>query len=373
MPRLTILFSGMVAGDPRQGGATWAVLQYVLGLRRLGHDVVLVEPVGELSADTVGFFREVVDCFGLDGRAALVRAGSEETVGLADARLVEFARSADLLLNASGMLRDERLVAAVETRVYLDLDPAFNQLWHEDGIDVGLDGHTRFVTVGLAVGRPECAVPTGGRTWLTTLQPVVLEEWRVGERIEYRGPTTVANWRGYGSVERDGVFYGQKAHSFRKLFELPARVSVPIFAALAIHEDETSDLAALRTNGWRLVDPRAAAGTPERYRAFVRGSWAELGIAKSGYVLSRSGWFSDRSACYLASGRPVLAHDTGFGDFLPTGCGLLPFTTLEDAVAGVESLQADYDGHARAARELAEEHFDSDKVLSALVEAVGAA
>ena len=370
---LRIVFAGMVAGDPYHGGATWAVLQYVLGLRRLGHEVLLVEPVRSLGDATLSYFREVVSRFGLEQNAALLETGTRETAGLAYSQLEDAARGADVLLNVGGMLRDERLLSPVPVRVYVDLDPAFNQLWHEDGIDVGLDGHTHFVTVGLAVGRPGCAVPTCGRDWITTLQPVLLDEWRVAETTEYDGVTTVANWRGYGSIGRDGVLYGQKAHSVREFFDLPACSPVPVFAALAIHEDEERDLAALRAKGWRLLDPRQVAGSPERYRRFVGSSWAELGIAKSGYVLSRSGWFSDRSACYLASGRPVLAHDTGFGAFLPTGEGLLPFRTTEEAVAAIESIRSDYTRHSRAARELAEESFDSDTVLRSLLEAVGAA
>jgi hypothetical protein len=144
-----------------------------------------------------------------------------------------------------------------------------------------------------------------------------------------------------------------------------------LLAALAIHLGETKDLEALAANGWRLLDPAEVAGTPAHYRAFLQGSRAEFGVAKSGYVVSRCGWFSDRSACYLACGRPVLAQDTGFRPFLPTGDGLLAFATLDDALAGIESLNGDYPRHARAARALAEEFFDSDKVLTGLLRRVG--
>jgi hypothetical protein len=154
----------------------------------------------------------------------------------------------------------------------------------------------------------------------------------------------------------------------RLFMELPRRTDARFRLALAIHPDEVRDLEALAENGWELVDPVEAAGTPERYERFVRRSMAELGIAKSGYVLSRSGWFSDRSACYLASGRPVLAQETGFSRFLPTGQGLLAFETVDDAVAGVESIRGDYSRHARGARKLAEELLDSDRVLGRLLD-----
>lgn len=358
------LVSGMVAGDPGQGGATWAVLQYVLGLERLGHDVRLVEPVPEARPDAEAYFRDVVSAFGLEGRAALLVEGTSDTSG---ARY-EALRGADLLLNVSGMLRDERLLGEIPVRVYLDLDPAFNQLWHAvQGIDMRFEGHTHFATVGLALGTPACSVPSCGRTWIPTLPPVVLDWWPVAETLEHDALTTVANWRGYGSIEHEGVLYGQKAHSLRRLVDLPRRSPERFELALAIHEDEKPDLAALAEHGWRLVDPVEAAGTPERYRRFVQGSKAELGIAKSGYVASRCGWFSDRSACYLASGRPVIAQETGFSAHLPTGEGLFAFETAEDVLAAIDALRSGYEGHRRAARALAEEHFDSDAVLTRLL------
>jgi hypothetical protein len=368
---MRILFAGMVAGTPGHGGATWSVLQYLLGFRRLGHDVLLVEPVREASPETMDYLGRFIAAFGLVGRAALLLGDADETVGTERGEVRECAESADLLVNVSGMLRDPSLTEPIGRRVYLDLDPAFNQLWHEEGIDVGFAGHTHFVSVGQALGRPSCPVPTGGIQWIPTAQPVVLERWPVAEELEYEGLTTVANWRGYGSVEHDGVHYGQKAHSFRRFFELPRRTDVPVFAGLAIDPDERDDLLALRENGWRLIDPDEAAGTPDRYRRFVRGSWAELGIAKSGYVASRCGWFSDRSVCYLASGRPVLAQETGFSDFLPTGEGLLVFETVDDVLAGVGELRRDYERHRRAARAIAEDVFDSDKVLPRLLDVVG--
>jgi hypothetical protein len=373
----------MIAAVPHQGGATWAVLQYLLGLKRLGHEVYFVEPLPAAALRPDGapldrsanaaYFRQVVADFGLERSAALLLEGTRQTVGLPYADLRRAAHRADVLINISGMLADEALLRAIPLRVYLDLDPAFVQLWHAtQGIDMRFAGHTHFVTIGLAIGGPGCDVPTCGLRWITTVQPVVLAHWPVAGRMTYDGLTTVANWRGYGSIEHAGVFYGQKAHSLRQFIALPTLTEESFMLALAIHPDESRDLAALASNGWRLLDPARVACTPASYHAFIQGSKAEFGIAKSGYAAARCGWFSDRSACYLASGRPVIAQETGFSRLLPTGAGLFAFETCDGALASIEALKRDYPRHARAARAIAEEHFDSDRVLTRLLQRVGA-
>jgi hypothetical protein len=377
--RVRILFAGMIAADAQQGGAAWAVLQYVLGFRQLGHHVQFVEPLPAKSGPHVGNFaktnvarrfQRIACCFGLTESSALLLDGTEETAGLSYASLRRAVQRADVLINVSGMLTDPRLLEAVERRVYLDLDPGFNQAWHTSGIDMRFDAHTHFATVGLAIGRAECRVSSCNRRWITTVPPVVLREWPVATRITRNAFTTVANWRSYGSLQHDGMFLGQKAHALRPLIDLPRKAPTALTLALGIHPSEP-DLAALRRHGWTLVDPRRSTGTPDSYRRFIRGSRAEFGIAKSGYVTTRSGWFSDRSACYLASGRPVLAQDTGFGVTLPTGRGLLTFSTESEALAGIDSVQTDYVRHRAAARAIAEEHCDSRHVLSRLLERVG--
>jgi hypothetical protein len=267
------------------------------------------------------------------------------------------------------MLLDPDVLDAVSVRAYLDLDPAFNQLWHAvEGVDMRFDAYTHFVTIADTIGRPECPIPDCDREWLPTLPPVVLEEWPLAQRLERRALTTVGHWRSYGSIHHGGLHYGQKVHSLRTVIDLPTRTRARFEPALAIHPDEVDDLSGLEENGWTLLDPAVIAQTPDDYRHFVQGSWAEFGLAKLGYVVSDSGWFSDRSACYLASGRPVIAQDTGFGRRLPIGEGLLAFSTADDVVAAVAELEADYERHRRAAREVATEHLDSDRVLGRLLE-----
>ncbi len=379
--KLTILLSGMIAADPDQGGATWAVLQYLLGFRRLGHRVVFVEGVQDTSLGpkgvpldrtrNAGYFRRVMGDFGFDSASALLVAGTRQTIGLSYDQLRGVARSADVLINVSGILTDEELTGGIPCRVYLDLDPAFSQLWHALHVcKMRFHGHTHFVTIGLAIGRSDCPVPTCGLPWITTPQPVVLSSWPVAQRITHDALTTIGHWRSYGSFEHEGIFYGQKAHSLRRFITLPTLTDETLMPALAIHPEERKDLAALAANGWQLLDARQVARTPADYQRFIQGSKAEFGIAKSGYVASRCGWFSDRSLCYLASGRPVLAQETGFSDFIPAGEGLFAFESTEDILAAIEELRANYARHAHAARAIAEELFDSDKILTRLLDRV---
>jgi hypothetical protein len=202
----TILLSGMIGGVPRQGGATWAVLQYLLGFRRLGHDVYFVEPVDSaavrpcghalLDSDNARYFHEVMVRFGLEDVSTMLNAETRETIGLEYAELLQVAGRADVLVNVSGLLTDNTLLESIPVRLYLDLDPAFTQVWHfAQGIDLHLDGHTHYATVGLAIGQAECRVPTGGLDWIKTPPPVVLEYWPAAGEIRHAALTTVANWR----------------------------------------------------------------------------------------------------------------------------------------------------------------------------------
>jgi hypothetical protein len=360
MPAPTVIVSGMIAATPGQGGASWAILQYLLGLRRLGCEVLFLEPVPAVTRAIERYLRDVMEQYDLGDRWALLpeegaAAGTRE-------------RGGDVLLNVSGMLTDPDVLEAVPVRAYLDLDPLFNQLWHAQGVDMRFDAHTHFVSIADAIGQDGCPIPDCGRDWLPTLPPVVLEEWPYAEGEPRHGLTTVGHWRSYGAVHHDGVQYGQKVHSLRPLVDLPARTGARLEPALAIHPDELDDLAALDEHGWSVLDPATHAASPDEYRRFVQDSWGEFGLAKHGYAASNSGWFSDRSAVYLASGRPVIAQDTGFGRRLPVGEGLFAFADADDVVAAIEELEGDYERHRAAARVIAEEHLDSDRVLGRLLE-----
>jgi SAM-dependent methyltransferase len=368
---LSVVVSGMVAGTLAQGGASWAVLQYLTGLA--GSGTASTSSSRWPAATSSGRpprATPATSCgrSALDGRWCLL--GSDgSTAGLSYAHVMGVADEADLLLNVSGMLTDAALLDRIPVRAYLDLDPGFIQLWHAvEGIDMRFGAHNRFVTIGHALGSAGSAIPDCGLDWVTTHQPVVLEHWPRATEPPSRGFTTVGNWRGYGSVEHEGVHYGQKVHSLRPLFPLPQRTSVPLDVALAIDPAETSDLDALHQHGWHLVDAAEVTRTPDTYREFVRSSTAELGVAKSGTW--RRGWGGSATGASATwrPGGPSSRRTPGSG---PTclsarGCGRSP-TSTPPPPASRRSM-SDYVRHSDAARAIAADVFDSDRVLPALLE-----
>ena len=381
----TILVGGSVAQRPGSGGHTWVFLQYLLGLRRLGHEVVLVDrlepdmcldaagrPCDVEDSENLRYLAAVMERFGLGERWAVLYGGGERSLGMSRAALERAADESALILNVNGFVDDPEVMRRAGLRAYLDIDPGFGQMWQALDLHDMFAGHDAFVTIGERIGAPDCTVPTCGLDWITTPQPVVLEEWPVTDAPPQGAFTSVASWRGpFAPIEYEGVTYGLRVHEFRRFAELPRRVPERFEIALDIHEAETPDLELLAANGWQLADPAVAASDPWAYRDYVRASKAELMIAKGMYVTSRSGWVSDRSICYLASGRPVVAQETGFSELYPAGSGLLAFEDLDGAVSAVETVAGDYERQARAARRLAEEHFDSDKVLRRLLRELG--
>jgi hypothetical protein len=368
---MRILLAGRFASPPWQGGASWAVLQYVLGFGRLGHEVLTVDP-GPPEQGAEKYFHHL-SATAINPDRAVLLVGSRRALGMAYSDVIRWARSADLVVNLSGCLVDEEILGNPGRRVYVDLDPAFTQLWHSEvGIDMGFSRHEVHVTVGQRIGDPSCDVPTCGVTWEHSLPPVYLPAWTAAVAPPSLGATTVANWRSYGSIEHRGVRYGQKAHSFRQLMVLPKRVPELAFEpAVAIDPGDIDDIEALDYGGWQRAGA-AAVGDPKRFQEFVRASTMEVGVAKSGYVASGCGWFSDRSAAYLASARPVIAQDTGWTDVVPPRPGLLPFSDEDEAAMAIRDVLGDYVTHCRGARQVACELLDSDLVLSRLLDLAGA-
>ena len=381
----TVIVSGALANKPSNGGNAWTRMSWACGFRRLGFDVWFVEQIDagacvdedgkavpfERSANRA-YFRRVVDRFGLGTTASLLCQGpaGELTEGADLATLIDVAESADLLFNISGHLSLPALKRGPRLRVYFDDDPGYTQFWHAAGGGAArLEGHDAYYTVGGNVGSPGCPIPTGGFDWRHTPPPVVLEDWPVVRGAAPSPFTTVASWRGpYGPAQHGGTTFGLKAHEFRKFVALPRLCDATFEVALDIHASDARDLALLTDNGWRVADPKAVAGGPDDFRRYVQSSGAEFSAAQGVYVQTNSGWFSDRTTRYLASGKPALVQDTGFGRHLADGGGLVPFTTLDEAHAGAAEIINNYNEHCQAARAVAETYFDSDEVVGRLLD-----
>ena len=377
----TIAVAGSIAQKPGRGGHTWVFLQYLLGFRRLGWDVVFLDRLEPgMHVDETGnavpledswnvrYLLNVMRRFGLEDRFALLCDGGSRTIGMSRSALLERIRQSAALLNVMGFLNDEEILGAAQKRVFLDIDPGFPQMWHALGLCDMFRGYDAYVTIAENIGQPSCAIPTCDLPWITTRQPVVLDEWPSADLPDSPRPiSSIVSWRGaYGPITFGGQTYGLRAREFRKFAALPTLCEGPFELALDIHPGDAHDMDLLRRNGWTLVAPRDVAADPWCYGEYIRGSAAELMVAKGMYVQTHSGWISDRTICYLASGRPVVAQDTGITEVLPTGDGLLTFTTLDEAAEAVQAIRRDTRRHSDAARRLAEQYFDSSTILGTL-------
>ena len=370
----TVVVGGALANKSGSSGEAWVRMSWVRGLQRLGLDVWFVEELTGSAADDYAaeaWFRAVTERFGLEGRATLLSEGEAITGPKLD-ELLDLATDATLV-NISGHLTLPGLFRTFRQRVMVDIDPGFTQFWHQEGLaGANVDGHDLHFTIGELIGTPSCPIPTCAIEWRPVRQPVVLEDWPVSDSAHPDRFTTVGTWRGpFGPIEHGKRTYGLKVHEFRKLIALPGRSAHEFEIALDIDPADGRDLAALRENGWRIVDPREVATDPDAFRAYVQASGAEFSVAQGMYVDTRCGWFSDRTTRYLASGKPALVQDTGFGGWLAVGEGVVPFRTVEEAANGAADIVARYPTHSAAARRIAEEHFDSDRVLARFCEQAG--
>jgi len=368
---MKIVLAGIIARYPF-GGVTWCSLMYLLGLRELGHEVLYLEDTGECVYDPVQNTRSLdpaygtslissaLEPYGMDDRWAFVNYdGSYHGRSAEDVR--RWCADADLFLNLSGgcwFWRDE--YRRIPRKAFIDSDPGFTQLaiakqvpWYIEFFQ----GFDRLFTFGANIGTPASPVPTGPFTWRHTWQPVTLDQWRTAAIPRDRF-TTVMTWQ----IESFTDVGGNKDQEFMRYLDLPARTAQPFELAV------NGPSSLLRQHGWDPVDAMGVSRTPWDYRDFIHGSKAEFGIAKHTYVATRSGWFSDRTQCYLASGRPALVQDTGWTAHLPHGEGLLAFSDPEQALAGIDSINSDYQRHSEAALEIAREHFDARRVLPRLIE-----
>tara|TARA_B100001123_G_scaffold336132_1_gene380000 strand:- start:7169 stop:8290 length:1122 start_codon:yes stop_codon:yes gene_type:complete len=369
---MKILFSSIIGRYPF-GGVAWCSLMYLLGLRALGHEVCYIEDTGEciydpklntLSPDPSYGTRHIhhtLAPFGLGDRWCFVNY-DESYHGLSRQDILNYCADAELFVNLSGgtwFWREE--YARIPRRIFIDSDPVFTQLAIAKGVPWYVDFFRQFdhlFTFGANIGTPRCNVPTGEFTWWKTWQPVVTELWQTGARATRDRFTTVMTWRTNSFTDIDG----NKDREFLRFLNLPQQT--PSRFALAVNGPQE----LLAQHGWAPLQAMRISNTPANYRKFIQNSKAEFGVAKHAYVTHRSGWFSDRTECYLAAGRPALVQDTGWSEHLPAGSGLLAFSTPAEAIDGLARIEAEYSVHAQRASGIAQEHFEARRVLTPLLE-----
>jgi hypothetical protein len=373
-----ILGTNETSSWPHFGGSLWVRLQYLLGFERLGIESYWVDRLAppdprknphsvEYLTDT---FDRIASDFGLGDRYCIVYNGGERHFGMSAEELASLTREAALLINIGGNLAPDSDLLNVPRRAFLDVDPGFTQMWGLE-VDLNFDRHNFFFTTGQNVGRPEFEIPTRGIEWQPTLPPVVLDRWPACIDESCERISTVADWRGSQDVIYEGEWFSGKREEFLGFLRVPLEADVEIELALLVGQEDYEDLGILLRHGYRVHDPYSHAGDPYSYREFIQRSRAEFSVGKRGYVRTRCGWLSDRTACYLASGKPAVVQSTGFEWRLPTGEGLITFDTVQEAVDSLGKMESDYLENARAARAIAEEHFNSDVVLGSLLERVG--
>lgn len=384
---MRIVTSGLIAAYPL-GGVAWDYAQYAAGFRRLGHEVLYLEDTGHWLYDPAAqtysddatraakYLARVMQRFGLGDDWSL-RDPNDRYWGRSERQVADWCASADLVLNISGSLWLREAYQKARCKVYLDSDPGYTQAKirrvlegrpgpNEAYAIEGMKLHDRFFTFAENIGQPDCILPTDLFAWKTTRQPVLLDEWSAGREASSveRGWTTVMSWKiEERPPEIGGRQLGGKDVEFAKFMDLPRSAGVPLEVAVS----GVAPREALAAAGWRVQDGHAVSRDAEMYQDYIWRSRGEWSVAKQAYVATRSGWFSCRTACYLAAGKPAVVQDTGWSKFYPTGRGLFAFEKSEEAVDSIRRVESDYPEHCRAAREIAAESFDAGKVLKRLL------
>ncbi|MEJ7577427.1 MAG: hypothetical protein WKF74_10535 [Pyrinomonadaceae bacterium] len=392
MSKLRIIVGGYLGLLPA-GGITWDYVQYPAGFAAMGHDVYYIEdtkvwPIyqtagsdwGDASA-SVAHLKMVMEAFGLAGNWAYRDEASGECFGLTEKEVREVARTADVFVNisCSTFMRDE--YNQIPVRALVDSDPMFTQIQYlsqqmftpgEPGLRALVDAHTHHFTFGENVGASECRIPHCDIRWRPTRQPICLDRWTVeGQSLAIDAAyTTLMNWTAAPPLSFEGETWGQKDVEFRRFITFPEAVrEIPLTVAVG----QTGGAGApfpteeAKMNGWQVCDPNVCAPDWRAYQKFINDSRGEFSLAKETYVKALTGWFSCRSACYLAAGRPVVTQDTGWSKHLPHDCGLLAFDDAKGAAVALREVEADHGKHSRRARRIAEEFFASDRVLGRML------
>jgi hypothetical protein len=364
-------------------GMMSSALQWLVACDRLGHEVYLVEKSGWASScfdpsrkvmtDDCSYGTKVVDAllsrFGLGGRWCYLAADGRYH-GLPKESIEAVLASADVFLDygSHGAWNEE--AAGCDLRVLIDGEPAFTQMKMELKLAAGEEVPTydRYYTLGANIGTDRASSPTAGRAWKWVVHPVNPDLFQPAEPPPDGAFTTVMNWRAHDPIRWGGKVYGQKDVEFAKFLDLPKRVPVPVEVAVSGKDVPRN---ALTEHGWSLRDAHAVTKTFDAYRRYMQASKGELGVAKNVFVATNSGWFGDRSAAYLATGRPVVLQDTGFSQHLPCGEGLFAVKDVEEAAWAIEEVTGSYMRHSKRAREIAAEHLEAKQVVGRFLGELG--
>ena len=378
--QLKVIVMGYVVRGPL-GGMAWSDLQYIASLKALGHDVVYVEdsddypscynpPSDETTTDPeygLAFAREAMETVGLPASWSYYDAHTGAWQGPLESQGPEVFSGAEVVLNLAGINPIREWAMEAPVRMLVDQDPAFTQIRNltDPQRAASARRHNAFATFAVNIGSSKCKIPDDGIPWQPTRQPVMVDMFPITDGPQSGAFTTVMQWESYPTLEFGDLSFGMKSASFEEYFALPQTTDARLELAVGAPDPVR---VRLEDAGWLTRDPRPVTRTLQTYMDFIRASKGELGIAKHGYVTSRSGWFSERSLAYMASARPVVLQDTGFSDWLPVGEGILAFNSPDEAATALAAADGDYDRHCAAARALVAEHFDGRQVVTELLE-----
>lgn len=393
MKKIKIVVGGFIGLYPT-GGATWDYIQYPLGFKLLGHNVYYIEdtmqyPVYQIEGDKwddctfgVEYIRKAMESLGMGDSWAYRDVATGKIFGLSEKKLKQLCGEADVFINVSSstFMREEYL--KIPVRVFIDTDPMFTQYQYNKALEEGgaraeyaknfMHAHTHFFTFGLNIGKPDCRIPVFDFDWKTTVKPTCLRFWDSYKGKNKFGFTSIINWIERPDFIYDNESWGQKNKVFRSFTELPAKTnqSFEIIISRPRDQQATDSINELSKNGWTILCPDDLIADKDEYKSFIQSSMAEFSICKETYIKSHSGWFSGRSACYLAAGKPVITQDTQWSKYIPAGEGLFGCNDMQTAIEAIEDVSSNYKKHSKKAKEIAEAYFDSDRVLTDILNAV---
>ena len=392
MEKLRIIVGGYIGLYPT-GGATWDYIQYPLGLKNLGHDVYYIEDTGQYpifqkneawndASSSIEYLKGVMDRFDMKDKWAYRDVATGKSFGMSEEKILQICQFADVFINISYSTfpRDEYM--RIPNRFLIDSDPMFTQMQYllQENSGSGIsqswttrqmvESHTHLFSFGENIGAVDCKIPTLNYDWISTRQPVVMDLWKNALETTTFGFTSIMNWSGRKKICFEDQEWGQKDVEFEKFKEMPSlanHIDFEVVINMPLNKESSFNLSEYETLGWKVLDPHVVVPNALEYRNFIFESIAEFGVAKETYVKSNSGWFSCRSACYLAAGKPVITQETQWSKYIPSGNGLFAFTDMDSAMEAIREVSSDLTRQSMKAREIAHEYFDSDNVLTKML------